>query len=198
MKDKLLLTVFLICLLLSSTQAQTLKSSLRYDVQSIDVNQKLSNKINIEVIDLDYQIPIPSKIHTVHGFIEFDAAYLIKFRSLTNNSRYLHTEEISKIISNQLDQTTLELNLKQKYLEVTSNNFNRHILVEVLDIERLKENQVRCHFKANLEFPIQVKAKYQSLDEIQSNIKFKFRTNHNNFFSKTKTSKMKLTLSKSN
>lgn len=193
MKATVLLVIFLLGLIFTGSQAVTLKSKLSYDVQSIDASKKPSSKIFVSIEDLDYKIPIETKKHILYGYIEFDTTYLIKFRALKDNSRYIHADEISMIISNQLDQTAVRVNLRQKFFEEISHDFDDNILVEILNIESLKDNQVRCYFKAELEFPIQVKAKYQSLDQIHSRIKFKIHANKNNFFHKSKSNGFCLT-----
>jgi hypothetical protein len=194
LKIPLIITCILSLIFSSGLTARTIKPSINFDVYSIDLNKKISNKINMVVQDLNYTIPIQSRQHTVNGFIEFDSSYLIKFRSINNNSRYIHTEEISEILSNQLEQTRLRMNFKQKYIDILNDNFSHNISVEVLDIERHNDNQVRCHFRANFEFPLQVKSKYQNLKEIHTSVKFKFISEKNNFFAKSKSTKLKLNL----
>ena len=115
--------MFLSSLFFTNSQAVILKSNLNYDVQSIDLSKKLSRKILIHVQDLDYKWNVQAQKHIVYGFIEFDVAYLMKFMDLTNNFRYIHVDDITEIISNQLDQTRLTINLRQKFFEKIIHDF---------------------------------------------------------------------------
>lgn len=186
--------IFLV-LILFSTQAvfaQTLRSSINFDVRSINTQRTYSKKVKIHVDDLHYTIPIYQKMHIFKGYLEFDPAFLLRKRKLRTN--LISKEEVTDFIAKELERTKLELKFSNKYLYVQKENYSPLIKVDVTSFNHLSEKLLRVNFIARNKFPVQVKPEYQTKKKITESFKFKFKAQGANFFTQSKESKFKLIL----
>lgn len=77
-------------------------------LHSIDPERKISKKIKVQVQDLNYQVPLKTIVHQAQGFLEFDPAYLLRFKNTSENTGFIDLDEISQILSKELSNTTIE------------------------------------------------------------------------------------------
>jgi hypothetical protein len=190
------MSALILLLALFSTQvgfAQTLKSGINFNAQQVNTQRSYSKKVKIHVDDLYYRIPIMQDNHEFNGYLEFDPAFLVNKRS--QKTTLITREEVTELITRELEKTKLELKFSKKYLYVKNISYSPLIIVDVKGFSYLSEKLLRVYFTAKNQFPLEVKEKYLDNDLIIVNFKFKFKANKYNFFTKSKQSRFRLRLS---